>query len=383
MPGVVLFHLELCHATGDRSWLDEAKGGAREIIAQLSAMDAAADCGLYTGLGGAAFVLEETYRASGEGLFRDAAIRAIASIRAKARRVGNGVAWSGESATNDIISGSAGIGLLLLWAERRITEPENRALAIAAGHRLVEVGRQANGGVKWAIEPESTRLYPNFSHGTAGVAYFLAALHRATGERAFLDAALAGAKYLEAVANTDQGGFKVFHHEPGGEDLYYLSWCHGPAGTSRLFYELARTTGDKRWMASMQRSARAIGASGIPEQRTPGFWNNISQCCGNAGVGEYFLTLNRILPDPEYGEMIRRVRDDTLRRATTVAMDGPAGSRGIKWIQAENRIQPDMVVAQTGFMQGAAGVGTFFLHLDAATDRRAPHPIQWPDSPFE
>ena len=45
--------------------------------------------------------------------------------------------------------------------------------------------------------------------------------------------ALAGAHYLEAVANTEDGGFKVFHHEPGGETLYYMSWCHGPAGTSR------------------------------------------------------------------------------------------------------------------------------------------------------
>jgi lantibiotic modifying enzyme len=382
IPGVVLFHLELYHATHDRVWLDEAKAGAREIIAQLPAMDTAADCGLYTGLGGAAFVLEETHRASGDGRFRDAAARAIASIHANARRVGSGVAWSGESATDDIISGSAGIGLLLLWADRRIKETQNRALAVAAGRRLVEVGRPANGGLKWAMEPDGARLYPNFSHGTAGVAYFLAALHRATGDRAFVDAAVAGAKYLEAVANTEQDGLKVFHHEPGGEDLYYLSWCHGPAGTSRLFYELARTTGDKRWLTSIQRAARAITASGIPEQRTPGFWNNISQCCGNAGVGEYFLTLNRLMPDPAYAEMVSRVRNDTLLRATVAEMQRPPHSRGMKWIQAENRIQPDVIVAQTGFMQGASGVGTFFLHLDAAKTRRAAHAIQWPDSPF-
>jgi hypothetical protein len=55
---------------------------------------------------------------------------------------------------------------------------------------------------------------------------------------------------------------------------------------------------------------------------------------------------------------------------------------GLKWIQAENRVSPDAVVAQTGFMQGAAGVGTFFAHLDASRDKPVARPIAWPDSPF-
>jgi hypothetical protein len=50
-------------------------------------------------------------------------------------------------------------------------------------------------------------------------------------------------------------------------------------------------------------------------------------------------------------------------------------------VQAENRAQPENLVAQTGFMQGAAGVGMFFLNLDAYT-RKSPWPSQWPDSPW-
>jgi lantibiotic modifying enzyme len=207
------------------------------------------------------------------------------------------------------------------------------------------------------------------------VSYFLATLYGVTRERAFLDAALAGARYLQTIANTDGGGFKVLHHEPGGEDLFYLAWCHGPAGTSRLFYRLAEVTQDDRWLDLVHRGARAILDSGVPEQRTPGFWNNISQCCGNAGVGEYFVTLQRIMPDPAYQTMIRRVVDDTLRRATREGDD-------IKWTQAENRVQPDFLVAQTGFMQGAAGVGTLFLHIDALAHASKRAAIVWPDSPF-
>ena len=39
----------------------------------------------------------------------------------------------------------------------------------------------------------------------------------------------------------------VFHHEPDGEDLFYLGWCHGPVGTARLFYRLHQATGDRQW----------------------------------------------------------------------------------------------------------------------------------------
>jgi lantibiotic modifying enzyme len=375
MPGVVLFYLELFHATTNQRALAEARAGADELIARLPEIEATGDCGLYTGLAGCAFVLEETYRASGDARYRAAVLRALDAIHKSAAKTGAGVEWTGESATNDIISGSAGIGLFLLAASRFTGESRHLELATAAGRRLVEVGIPGNGGTKWAVAPTVKNLYPNFSHGTAGVGYFLATLYRATGERAFLDGALSGATYLEAVANRDGGGFKVFHHEPGGEDLYYLSWCHGPAGASRLFYQLANATHDQRWLALVRRAAHATLTSGIPEQRTPGFWNNISQCCGNCGVGEYFLTLNSILPDPGYDEMIRRVAADTLARATP-------GGDGLKWIQAENRVQPDVLVAQTGFMQGAAGVGTFFLHLDAARRGGASRAIIWPDSPF-
>ena len=72
--------------------------------------------------------------------------------------------------------------------------------------------------------------------------------------------------------------------------------------------------------------------------------------------------------------MVRRVAADTLRRAT---VDGD----GLKWVQAENRIAPEVVVAQTGYMQGAAGVGSFFLHRAAAAQGAKPG-IVFPDSPF-
>jgi hypothetical protein len=176
------------------------------------------------------------------------------------------------------------------------------------------------------------------------------------------------------VAHKEKDGWLVFHHEPGGEDLYYLSWCHGPPGSARLFYRLNEATKDPAWLALVHKCARATIATGIPEQRTPGFWNNMSQCCGNVGVGEFFLSLHQQAPRAEYLAMAERSAADTLKRAT-------AEGDGLKWTQAEHRVQPDLLIAQTGFMQGAAGAGTFFLHLTAQKRGKKPA-IVFPDNPF-
>jgi hypothetical protein len=69
-----------------------------------------------------------------------------------------------------------------------------------------------------------------------------------------------------------------------------------------------------------------------------------------------------------------RVANDALARAT---VDGD----GLKWIQAENRISPKEVIAQTGMMQGAAGVGLAMLHLDGVINER-PRTIVLPDVPW-
>ena len=367
-PGVVLFFLELARATGDRSYLDDAARGAETVLA---AADGAQGAGLWEGLAGSAFVLQETAKATGDRRFADGARRVTDTIVRRAKTAGAGVEWSD---TTDIIAGSAGTGLFLLHAAREFQRPALAQLAARAGLRLIELARKDNAGLKWAMDPTFPRLMPNFSHGTAGIAYFLAALYEETRDRRFLDAAVAGARYLQTVAKTDGDVCLVFHDEPDGRDLYYLGWCHGPVGTARLFFELYRVTKDRAWLAWVQRSAQALRASGIPEARTPGFWNNVGQCCGSAGVADFFLALWRETGDARDLAFARRLIDDMLARATPEA-------GGLKWIQAEHRTQPSLLVALTGYMQGAAGSGSALVHVAATLDKR-PAGIRLPDSPF-
>jgi lantibiotic modifying enzyme len=230
------------------------------------------------------------------------------------------------------------------------------------------------------MTPAFAREMPNFSHGTAGVAYFLATLAQQGGEARHLDAALDGARYLRAIAVPagDGGGTLIRHHDGDGAGLFYLSWCHGPCGTARLWQRLAAVDRAERvapWRATEDAGARGVVATGVPERRTEGFWNNVSQCCGNAGVAEYFLTRWERTRAPEELAYARRHADDVLRRAT-------AAGGATSWVQAENRVSPNDVAAQTGWMQGAAGVGAMLLRLDAAMRGEPPkRAAAFPDAP--
>ena len=366
--GVVLFLLELHAATGDAGYLAEARRGADELMTKAPSEAA---MGLYDGLAGIGFTLGETWRATKDDKYRKAALATVRTLSEKAGTVGRGVQWNNST---DIVSGSAGIGLFLLYAANTLKDDTATWLAIQAADRLIELGVPDSGGTKWAMNPAAARLMPNFAHGTAGIAYFLAAVSKATGGRRFLDAALSGGRYLQAIAKTEGDICLVPHNQPDGLDLYYLSWCHGPAGTARLFYQLSQVTGDKSWMTWVHRSANGVLTSGIPEQRTPGFWNNVSQCCGSAGVAQFMLDLYGVTREPKYLAFAEKMTADLVARATR-------DEKGTRWVQAEHRVRPELLIAQTGYMQGAAGIGTWLLRLDAQQRKRTPF-VRFPDSPW-
>lgn len=374
-PGVVLFLLELHRATGDRAFLDEAQRGADHLVALFPAFEQAGYSGLYSGMAGTAYVLELVHRVSRQRRYHDAAVRLFDALHRKAQIDSGRAVWNEY---NDIISGTAGTGLALLWWAHATKDARALLLAQQAGRDLIARAEATDGdGLKWRSAVTMEKLYPNFSHGTAGVGYFLTRLYAATREREFLAAALGGARHLLAIADTHDESCKVYHHtEQDGSpsDLYYWSWCHGPVGSWRLFHQLGVSTRAQEWRPWVRRCARAVLSSGIPQQRLPGFWNNVSLCCGNAGIAQGFLDLYRAYGTAEYLRFSGQVAAEMVQQGTT-------DEQGLRWTQAEHRVQPENLMAQTGLMQGAAGMGTVLLHLDGQQRRRTPLAVL-PDSPF-
>src|SRR5688572_22080627 len=371
MPGVVAFFANLYQATGDQKWRERAEQGGAYLLAETARRGNAVGAGLYTGLAGLATTYRTLEAAKVGPQWADAARAAAKELASRAKITADGAEWLDS---NDIIAGTAGIGLFLVDAGSAWKDQALADLAIQAGRKLLKTAQPAEGGLMWFPGSATTRNYPNFSHGTSGVAYFLATLYQQSKDKAFLDGALAGAKYLEAVATKRDGGRAIFHVTGGGEDRFYLSWCHGPVGTARLYHRLRQVSPNKEWGLALDELTIWLVNSGAPEQQSAGYWNNISQCCGNVGIGQYCIDLARYRPNLTTTKLLDRVVANTRSRATD-------DEKGLRWVQAENRVSPENVVAQTGFMQGAAGVGTFFLQLDAFS-RGVKWPTPLPDTPW-
>ncbi len=370
-PGPILFYLELYRRTNDPAYLRSARSGADALLAGVPKER---DAGLYEGIAGTGFTLAHMYLTTHDQKYRDGALASVQWIRDHARKIGAGVQWNEAT---DVISGASGTGLFLLWAARELGAADAVPLAAAAGSRLVErAQRVAPAGLKWMMDDKFPNEMPNFSHGTAGVAYFLATLYQDTHEQKFLDAAIAGAKYLQSIADTTGDACLIYHDSSqAGKGIYYLGWCHGPAGTARLFYRLYQATGDRMWMEWANKSARALVANGGPERAvTPGEWDNVGMCCGIAAEAEFFLGMYHVTHDATYLEA-------ATKGTARVLAKGTRDDKGLRWVQAEHRVKPELRLAQTGYMQGASGLGIWLMHAGASStnDGKA---IVLPDNPF-
>ncbi|MEN9645837.1 MAG: hypothetical protein RL238_2506 [Actinomycetota bacterium] len=388
--GILLHQLEWYLATGDPARLALARRAGDEIVA--TAPQERLSVGFFPGTPGLAFALIELWRATGDDAYRDAADGLLRSLRAAALPLGSGIGWkegdpfadmTGVTGTYEIIDqsvGACGAGMVLLHAARTGAVPDALDWAVGTADRLLDVAEREPEGWRWTLMGDMPHVWraPNFAHGSAGVGYFLADLWRATGEQRYLDAALEGARFVRHHALPMGDGCLVRHTEDDVPTIFYLGVCHGPAGTGRLFHLLHDITGDDVHRDFADALLRGALATGVPEQRIEGFWDNHSQCCGDAGLGDYALFLHARTGDPEALAFAGRFADHIESRGTVVeGDDGPQRS----WRQLEHRNRPDLWQTATGLFQGAAGIGSFLLHLATTLDGRAVK-VPLPDQPF-
>jgi len=83
----------------------------------------------------------------------------------------------------------------------------------------------------------------------------------------------------------------------------------------------------------------------------------------------------QVTRDRQYLEIARRASAVLIAKSTRDAS-------GVRWVQAEHRVKPDLLAAQTGYMQGAAGVGMWLLHLHEFMKNPGKRVITLPDNPF-
>jgi lantibiotic modifying enzyme len=389
--GVVLFFLELARATGDRSYLDGAARGADYLVASWRTLPTdrkssfLAERGLSfdNGLAGTAFTLSEAAKATQNAAYREAAIAATHTIVDAAKPTGDGLQWTPSPA----VALDGGLVLYLLYAAKEFDDKKLLKVAARGGDRILQLAEpDPRGGVRWqglpaeALNTKTSGIppnayFPNFELGTAGVAFVLARLYEDTRQVKYLEAAKAGARHLQSIAHVQGDSALVYYREPDHEELYYLGYCHGPAGTARLFYQLYKVTGEPGYLEWTQKLARGVIRSGVPEKLTAGYWNVACQCCGSASEVDFFLSLWLATGDDQYRVFARRVADQLISRQSD--LDG----KGYRWYQAWTRVKPWEVNAETGYKIGAAGIGAALLHTHLAV-RDQYSAILFPDNPF-
>jgi lantibiotic modifying enzyme len=368
--GVVLFFLELAAATGHEAYLEDARQGARRLAATWR--EKQDDLSLYHGLTGTMVALMEAGWVLGDGAFEAEAAAIADVIVRRGRESEGGVGWSRDPAQR----GEGGIILGLLRAAAHLGVPAYEEAAVEAGLRIARLPVPGHRFGDCADLPVDA-VTPGFLAGTAGTAFLLARLYGVTGDERFLFAARSGAAFVREVSVVAGGCAVVPHHVPHARELHYLGFCSGSAGVARMFYELYRVGGDPGDLEWVERLASGIVKSGVPRRRTEGYWNVACQCCGTAGLIEFFVGLWAATGEESHLEYARGLATDLIGRATD--HDG----RGYRWYQAYRRLRPGEVTADTGYMVGAAGIGAALLHLDAAGQADRPRRvILLPDNPF-
>jgi lantibiotic modifying enzyme len=253
----------------------------------------------------------------------------------------------------DIVYGASGIGLYFLRMYDLTNNQEYLDYACYAGNWLVGQATPAGSGYKWEFSNYVPYIYTGFSHGAAGIGYFLAELYEHTNESLFLDYAEGAGQWLIDIAVLENGGCKWWSKE--GDTLSYATgWCHGPAGTCLLFTKLYQITSENIYLTYAEMGSTWLIDLAVPSgdgykwPHTQGYSAyDTTICHGAAGIGDFFLNMYDLTNDDNYFnyasgavEWLKSVADS---------------SGGYRWATFGSYY--------TGFSTGTSGVGLFFLDV--------------------
>ncbi len=337
--GVAILHAGIYRATGKKEWLDAARAAIDRAVAAMGD-----DPGLHTGRAGVGQACLELHRASGDEAFL-----------ARARACAKGLA---DPKATDVIRGAAGIGIFRLNLHAATGGKEDLDAAIRLGDWLATRAIAVDRTVCWRVDDDETsRIFTGFSHGAAGIGYFLLKLAQATGDARFLDLAERAARFVARNAMPDGRDGWIWHRTvpPIEGDAIRIQWCHGPPGNGLLFAELVRAGKEafrpalERCLVTTKRRGRTARSGGC-------------QCHGVAGNAELLLEAYVLTGDEAL------LAEARLWATALLAPEGDGFALATEGYDSS-------------YMLGLAGIGHFFLRLAGPAD--TPLPLMVADGPRE
>lgn len=394
--GVGLFYLRLYQATKNEEYLEEAKSAAKEIIetdegvsfyertlnskasgsklVHVKNMPGWA-AGYYNGPTGGGYFIIKLYELTQNDEYKNYAVKVADDLLSAAKKSDEGIYWSEQ---NDLC-GDAGFVTYLADIYKLTGDKKYLEAAVSFGNFLLSKGKSApNGGKYWNVVDLTIIDFPkdvfwvNNAHGTSGVGWIFAILYKISKDEKFLEAAKEAAKYIEGIAVGDENAVLVpyldsLERGPSTE-FYYLSTCHGPAGTSLLFHLLYKITGEKEFLDWVLRLSRGIIKAGAPEIFSRGYWQSQALCCGTPGLLEHFVSVYKLTKNPEFLEYAKRAAKTVVGQSFVPDADGDIyhQKKIRRWSGAWWRTIPTDVHSYTGLYIGSAGNAWSLLSLAAA-----------------
>jgi type 2 lantibiotic biosynthesis protein LanM len=345
--GVALFLGELAALTGEPGARQAARGAIRHALAHTEDVPPSSRLGLFTGWAGVAYAAFRVGALIGEAEWQECAL-------ALARRCASEPASRTEF---DIISGAAGAIASLVPLFRATGQAVLLDTAVRLADALVESAVHDRAGCSWPSPGAGTiRNLTGFSHGTAGTAYALGEIFTATGDDRYRKTALLALDYERHWFSAKEGNWPDFRKDPFGDRRtrnrpfsFATFWCHGAPGIAisrlRAYECLGEETCREEASIALSTTRKAVRSA-----LHTGTWN-YSLCHGLAGNAEALLEATRVT-DPESDEnagLCRAVAGQGIERHVSSANAWPCGTH----------------TGETpGLMLGLAGIGLFYLRLE-------------------
>lgn len=372
--GVLFFYLELYKVTGDQKYLEIVHSGTdfidknwkktiNEAKAVMLANGITADTGVeynyYMGVAGVGEGLITIYNALKREQELDTIREITEYILDGVKNDADGIHWG----TDCSMFYDSGIMLYLYHASELIKDERILTTANKIADTIVSKAiKDERGGFAWTSTLHAgVDRVPNFEGGTAGVGYALAAAYKYNQKESCLNAAIESAKHIKAIAVKQGEGFLIpWHDEPGKEPIFYVSNCHGPAGTSKLFYKLYELTKNNQYLEDIKGLYRGLRFLGVPEKMSAGYWNSVCVCCGTAGVLQFLINCGIIFEREEIAEDIIK----TAKLAANILLgeqEKKIGGRYGVWPIAYERIKPENIAPEYSYLTGAVGIAAALL----------------------
>lgn len=335
-----------CNWTGDAM---EYVHGSWQVVHRALGPD------LYGGAAGVALFMAQAHRATGERLYARVASAALAAADAQWRHQagpvgfysgGLGLAWAMLGTAElvdapdwaergvalltelcewapapgllDITSGSAGVICALLDLLSRAAPlglDRDALLACAQRHaqHLIDACVPTDRGLHWPAPggPAGSFGLCGLSHGTAGMAWALRALHDVTPDPRYLQAAAEGHRYERSWFNADDQNWPDLRslYDPtlgDGKRLGYMSaWCHGAPGVGLARLAVHQLDPELAPLGEIQAALQTTRVGLQLALRTG--QGNFCLCHGHAGNADLLIEAGHRLGDAEALELARQV----------------------------------------------------------------------------